>query len=148
MTTPLLRLEGVGKSTLIKILSGFHKPTTGTIEVNGVPAVFDSPRDASAQGIATVHQFGGTFPLMGVGRCFHGGEDGERGDEQGGQEPGQAPRYTGGHVTSALLQPGELLILEQHVQPVPDQYRRCSLRTRRPGRPDRPDRDPLITLRP
>jgi simple sugar transport system ATP-binding protein len=55
--------------------SGFHKPTTGTIEVGGEPVDFDSPRDASARGIATVHQFGGTFPLMGVGRCFFVGPE-------------------------------------------------------------------------
>ncbi|MGR4849396.1 ATP-binding cassette domain-containing protein [Streptomyces sp. LARHCF252] len=52
-----------------------HKPTTGTIEVNVEPVDFDSPRDASAHGIATVHQFGGTFPLMGVGRSFFVGAE-------------------------------------------------------------------------
>ncbi|WP_433519105.1 ATP-binding cassette domain-containing protein [Nonomuraea sp. CA-143628] len=66
----LLGDNGAGKSTLIKILSGFHSPTSGTIEVNGQPVLFKSPRDASAYGIATVHQFGGTFPLMSVGRSF------------------------------------------------------------------------------
>jgi simple sugar transport system ATP-binding protein len=31
---------------------------------------FNSPRDASERGIATVHQFGGTFPLMSIWRSF------------------------------------------------------------------------------
>ncbi|MFI7701540.1 ATP-binding cassette domain-containing protein [Nonomuraea sp. NPDC049480] len=66
----LLGDNGAGKSTLIKILSGFHSPTSGTIEVSGQSVAFKSPRDASTYGIATVHQFGGTFPLMSVGRSF------------------------------------------------------------------------------
>ncbi|MFD4598166.1 ATP-binding cassette domain-containing protein [Streptomyces sp. NPDC058464] len=75
----LLGDNGAGKSTLIKIMSGFHRPTSGTIEVDGEPVEFDSPRDASARGIATVHQFGGTFPLMGVGRCFFVGAEPTKG---------------------------------------------------------------------
>jgi simple sugar transport system ATP-binding protein len=75
----LLGDNGAGKSTLIKILSGFHAPTTGTIEVDGTPVTFHSPRDASAYGIATVHQFGGTFPLMSVARSFFVGAEPTKG---------------------------------------------------------------------
>ena len=56
----LLGDNGAGKSTLIKILSGVHKPTSGTMEMDGKTVEFASPRDASDHGIATVHQFGGT----------------------------------------------------------------------------------------
>ncbi|MBB3962887.1 ATP-binding cassette domain-containing protein [Rhizobium metallidurans] len=66
----LLGDNGAGKSTLIKVLSGVHKPNAGTLEMDGKPISFDNPRDASNQGIATVHQFGGTFPLMSIGRSF------------------------------------------------------------------------------
>ncbi|MEU4231642.1 ATP-binding cassette domain-containing protein [Nonomuraea sp. NPDC026600] len=75
----LLGDNGAGKSTLIKILSGFHAPTSGTIEVDGQPVVFKSPRDVSAYGIATVHQFGGTFQLMSVGRSFFVGVEPTKG---------------------------------------------------------------------
>ncbi|MDE2383186.1 MAG: sugar ABC transporter ATP-binding protein [Alphaproteobacteria bacterium] len=75
----LLGDNGAGKSTLIKILSGVHQPTSGTIEMDGNPVVFDTPRVASEKGIATVHQFGGTFALMSIGRSFFVGVEPTKG---------------------------------------------------------------------
>src|ERR1700674_3744275 len=71
----LLGDNGAGKSTLIKILSGGHKATSGTVEMSSKAVVFNSPRDAGDHGIATVHQFGGTFPLMSIGRSFFVGAE-------------------------------------------------------------------------
>jgi simple sugar transport system ATP-binding protein len=71
----LLGDNGAGKSTLIKTLCGVHKPTRGTVKMDGKPVEFDSPRDAADLGIATVHQFGGTFPLMSIGRSFFVGAE-------------------------------------------------------------------------
>lgn len=75
----LLGDNGAGKSTLIKTLSGVYVPNSGTIEMDGRPVVFRTPRDASDRGIATVHQFGGTFPLMSIGRSFFVGVEPTKG---------------------------------------------------------------------
>lgn len=71
----LLGDNGAGKSTVIRLLSGVHKPTSGAIEMDGKPVSFASPRGAADHGIATVHQFGGTFPLMSIGRSFFVGRE-------------------------------------------------------------------------
>ena len=44
-----------------------------------VPEAFATPRAAADHGIATVHQFGGTFPLMSIGRSFFVGVEPTKG---------------------------------------------------------------------
>jgi simple sugar transport system ATP-binding protein len=75
----LLGDNGAGKSTLIKTMSGVYRPTSGEIHMDGSRVEFSSPRDASDRGIATVHQFGGTFPLMSIGRSFFVGVEPTKG---------------------------------------------------------------------
>jgi simple sugar transport system ATP-binding protein len=75
----LLSDNGAGKSTLIRLLSGVHQPTTGQILMDGKPIRFGNPREAADHGIATVHQFGGTFPLMSIGRSFFVGVEPTKG---------------------------------------------------------------------
>ena len=48
--------NGAGKSTLIRIVSGAHEPSQGTIELDGRAVVFSSPIDALKSGIATIYQ--------------------------------------------------------------------------------------------
>ena len=68
--TCVLGDNGAGKSTFIKILSGVHQQTEGTIRMNGEEVKFDSPRDALAAGIATVYQDLAMVPLMSLWRNF------------------------------------------------------------------------------
>jgi simple sugar transport system ATP-binding protein len=75
----LLGDNGAGKSTLIKIMSGVYVTSSGTMLMDGQPVAFNTPRDASERGIATVHQFGGTFPLMSIGRSFFVGVEPTKG---------------------------------------------------------------------
>jgi simple sugar transport system ATP-binding protein len=75
----LLGDNGAGKSTLIKTLAGVHKPTRGKILMDGQDMTLATPREAAERGIATVHQFGGTFPLMSIGRSFFVGVEPTKG---------------------------------------------------------------------
>jgi simple sugar transport system ATP-binding protein len=73
--TCVLGDNGAGKSTFIKILSGVHQQTEGTIRLNGQEVKFDSPRDALAAGIATVYQDLAMVPLMSLWRNFFLGSE-------------------------------------------------------------------------
>ncbi len=48
--------NGAGKSTLMKIIYGMVRPDEGTIEINGQPGNFRTPKDAIDAGIGMVHQ--------------------------------------------------------------------------------------------
>jgi D-xylose transport system ATP-binding protein len=48
--------NGAGKSTLVKVLSGVHQPTEGTLSFRGREVTLGGPSDALDLGIATVFQ--------------------------------------------------------------------------------------------
>lgn len=54
--TTLFGENGAGKSTLMKILSGVETATSGQLELDGEPVVFDSTADARDRGISIIHQ--------------------------------------------------------------------------------------------
>jgi simple sugar transport system ATP-binding protein len=76
--TCLLGDNGAGKSTLIKVLCGVHQPTEGDYFFEGERVTFNSPREALAQGIATVYQDLSLIPLMPIWRNFFLGTEPER----------------------------------------------------------------------
>lgn len=48
--------NGAGKSTVVKMLSGFHSPTSGEMKVDGKKVSFSSPSEARNSKIETVYQ--------------------------------------------------------------------------------------------
>ncbi len=52
----ILGENGAGKSTMMNVLCGLYKPTSGQIFINGKEVQFSSPKDAIDIGIGMVHQ--------------------------------------------------------------------------------------------
>jgi simple sugar transport system ATP-binding protein len=79
MVTCLLGDNGAGKSSLIRVLSGVHQPTSGTYLIDGEAVHLTTPRMALERGIATVHQDLGLIPLLSAWRNFVLGDEPTRG---------------------------------------------------------------------
>jgi len=66
----LLGDNGAGKTSLIKVLSGYHCPDDGEVFIEGKKVRINSPAEASALGIETVYQEQALVDLMSVARNF------------------------------------------------------------------------------
>jgi rhamnose transport system ATP-binding protein len=62
----LIGENGAGKSTLVKILTGVHRPSSGSISLGGRKTEFHNPVDARKAGIAAIHQEASMFPDLSV----------------------------------------------------------------------------------
>ena len=58
--------NGAGKSTIVKMLAGVHRPDTGTLRVGDADVDFAGPADAKAAGIAVIYQEPTLFPDLSV----------------------------------------------------------------------------------
>ena len=56
--------NGSGKSTSMNILGGVHKPSSGTMRLEGAPYAPANPKEAMAAGIAFIHQELNLFPNL------------------------------------------------------------------------------------
>ena len=62
----LLGENGAGKSTLVKLITGFHQPSSGEIYLDGNPVTFNDTRDSRDVGIAAIYQELSLFPDLDV----------------------------------------------------------------------------------
>lgn len=58
--------NGAGKSTIIKIMTGIHQPTSGTIELDGKASIMTGPQAAREAGIVAIYQEPMVFPDLDV----------------------------------------------------------------------------------
>jgi len=67
--------NGAGKSTLMKILSGVHRPDSGTIRFKGREVRFQNAREASAAGIGIIYQELNLVPHLTVAQNIYIGRE-------------------------------------------------------------------------
>lgn len=71
----LIGENGAGKSTLMRILAGIEEPDEGQILIGGKTVRIRSPKDASALGIAIVHQELAVLPTLDISENIFAGRE-------------------------------------------------------------------------
>ena len=71
----LIGENGAGKSTLMRILSGVEQADRGEILLEGKPVLIRSPREATALGIAIMHQELSVLPNLDVTENIFAGRE-------------------------------------------------------------------------
>jgi len=71
--------NGAGKSSLVKILSGAHAPSSGEMRLSGAAVRFVSPQDALTRGIATIYQDLAVAPRLSIAQNVFLGSEPVRG---------------------------------------------------------------------
>ncbi|MGI5186521.1 sugar ABC transporter ATP-binding protein [Promicromonospora sp. CA-289599] len=99
--------NGAGKSTVMKIVAGVHRPSAGTIELDGSPVSFPTPLDAQRAGVATVFQEFNLLPDRSVAENVYLGREPTRrgmfGGMFGGRSSGMVDRRRLHADTTRLL---------------------------------------------
>ncbi len=109
--------NGAGKSTFMKLLSGVHQPTSGSITIQGREQSFATPREAIAEGIAMVHQELNLIPtLSAADNIFLGREKGSLTVNKSATrtEAAELLRMVGASFTSETLC-GDLSVAQQQL---------------------------------
>ena len=75
----LIGENGAGKSTAMKIMSGYLAPTGGGVEIGGRPVSFALSREAEAQGVTLIHQEFNLAQLLSVQQNIFLGHELKRG---------------------------------------------------------------------
>ena len=64
--------NGAGKSTMIKIMTGIHQPSSGRVEIDGAPVVLSGSKAARLRGVARCPDAQGPRPVAGCAGAYHG----------------------------------------------------------------------------
>ena len=75
----LIGENGAGKSTAMKIMSGYYEASGGTVELDGAPVTFSHSREAEKRGVTLIHQEFNLAPALSIRENIFLGHELKRG---------------------------------------------------------------------